>query len=329
VKRRLIVSLVLALGGCAPAARPATQTPSATRAAEQASAEVESRDAEALAQAQGRVRELEAQLGLARAEARSLRGDVEAMREAEATRSVRIAERCVSAEEEEPTEDRPTEDQEAWEPPASQAQAPRPVLRLYGTARPAASSDVAVLPGPDAPIMVEAPPAAAVRLPVDESVPAIPLQPVTVAPALESAAPASAQTAVVTSPRGVQPELSDPGVVAYRAALAHLTARQAPEALAGFEAFLRDHPRHPYADNAMYWRAEIHYMRRDHRRALRAFSALIERYPHGNKVPDALLRIGLCYERLGQRDRARRVFERLRAQYPDSMAARMASREDA
>ena len=34
------------------------------------------------------------QLGLARAEARSLRGDVEAMREAEATRSVRIAERC-------------------------------------------------------------------------------------------------------------------------------------------------------------------------------------------------------------------------------------------
>jgi len=325
VKRRLIVSLVLALGGCAPAVQPAPQS------ARDVAAEPDdapSRDAEALAEARERLRELEVQLGLARADARSLRGEVDALREEAATRSVRIAERCAPPEPE-------VETDEGWDEPEPVAEARRPVLRLYGTARPAGTSDgVDVLPGPEAPSLVGPPPSAAARLPVDDVVPAIPAQPVAVAeaPPLPTAQPSpqlSPQAALVTSPRGARPELNDPGVAAYRAALAHLTARQTNEALAGFEAFLREHPRHPYADNAMYWRAEIHYMRRDHRRALRAFSALIERYPRGNKVPDALLRIGLCYERLGQRDRARRVFERLRAQYPESMAARMASREDA
>ena len=122
---------------------------------------------------------------------------------------------------------------------------------------------------------------------------------------------------------------NDPATQQYRAALSALSERRLPDAISAFDRFVREHPAHPYADNAMYWRAEIDYTRRDYAGALARFSALIERFPHGNKVPDALLRIGLCYERMGQRERARRVFSRLRQQYPDTVAARMASREDA
>ncbi|HJL16567.1 MAG TPA: tol-pal system protein YbgF, partial [Sandaracinaceae bacterium LLY-WYZ-13_1] len=141
--------------------------------------------------------------------------------------------------------------------------------------------------------------------------------------------PARRQPAEGEHPGGARPSMDEPAVRQYRAALRHLSERRLGQALEGLEAFLREHPSHPYADNALYWRGEVQYARRDYRRALGAFSELIERYPRGNKVPDALLRIGLCYERMGQRARARRVFDRLRAQYPESVAAQMASREDA
>ncbi|MEZ4337394.1 MAG: tetratricopeptide repeat protein [Sandaracinaceae bacterium] len=120
---------------------------------------------------------------------------------------------------------------------------------------------------------------------------------------------------------------NDPATQRYRAALSALE-RRLPDAISAFDRFVREHPAHPYADNAMYWRAV----------RLRAATTLARWrllrphpgcFPHGNKVPDALLRIGLCYERMGQRERARRVFSRLRQQYPDTVAARMASREDA
>jgi len=180
------------------------------------------------------------------------------------------------------------------------------------------------MPGPDAPAWVGPPPAGAVRLPVlaagsnATGVPAIPAVPVEVRGSTAPVAPAS-------PPR---PE-ADAATEQYRVALRHLTERRISEASAGLDRFVAEHPGHPHADNAMYWRAEIDYTRRDYAAALRRFSGLIERFPRGSKVPDALLRIGLCYERMGQRSRARRVFSRLRQQFPNTVAARMASREDA
>jgi tol-pal system protein YbgF len=164
-----------------------------------------------------------------------------------------------------------------------------------------------------------APPPPGLRLPVamgpgfDPSlgVPPIPALPIEIAP-----------QPPVPAPR------EDTGGAVYRAALAHLAQRRFDEALAGLDAFLRDHPRHPYADNALYWRGEIHYARRDYRRAIAELSALVERYPRGNKVPEALLRIALSYEHMGDAARARQVLERLRREHPNSVAAQAAERED-
>ncbi len=314
MKHRLFVLVLLALGGCATAPTPVVSRIPASVAAASAASEAE------LVELRARNRELGAQLGLARAEAAELRDEVDALREDAARRVVRIT------------------PPPACEPAAEEARAepedagPRPVLRLYGTApqplpldgseRPAASTrGVSALPGPEAPAWLGPPPAAAARLPVfatggdpSDGVPAIPLHPIDViegAPGPASATPPDAAT------------------LEYRAALAAFSERRIPDAVDALERFVRMHPSHPYADNAMYWRAEIDYTRRDYAGALTRFSSLIERFPRGNKVPDALLRIGLCYERMGRRTQARRVFTRLRQQYPDTVAARMASREDA
>lgn len=225
---------------------------------------------------------------------------------------VRIGEgRCAL---EEPEGEAESEGEETEAPRAAE----RPVLRLYGEARPSASlAGVTALPGPQAPSIVPPPPQAAGfgRLPVMpyEAVPAIPEQPLTIGPA-PSATPAA-------------PE-DDPRVREYQAALAEVEARRWESALAALEQFARAHPDHPYADNAIYWQGEVLYARRDYRRALAVLEALVSRYPSGNKVPDALLRIGFCLQRLGDPDRARATFRQVREQFPDSVAARMASREE-
>ncbi len=305
MKTSTMLALVLALGGCAGAtassrARPAVPSVSP---AELASAR------ETVQRQRDRIRELEAALGLAQAQARQLADELRDREAAERARITRIG------------AERASEPQElAVEEETPRDSGPRPVLRLYGPA-------TAPLPGPEAPPIVAAPPLPSIRLPVVVSpdgdpaagVPAIPSAPVAIAPSPVPAPP---------PPTPVRPPADDPAVTEYRAALAHLSARRLDEALAGLDAFLRAHPRHAYADNALYWRGEIYYAQRDYRRALAELTALVERYPRGNKVPEALLRIGLCHERMGERARARAVFQRLRTQYPDSVAARMASRED-
>ncbi len=322
VKRRLLLIVLLALGGCAPA----STTPgggATTAAAVPSEADLAEARAQTLAALRATNRELSVQLGLAQAESGELRDELAALREDEARRVTLIA-------------NQPTACQEPEEPPAPaepRASGPRPVLRLYGTApassRPAGTArGVATLAGPDAPSWVGPPPAGTVRLPVVATspggpaagVPAIPVAPVQVRGGAE--APAAPRPAART-------RADDAVTEQYRTALRHLTERRISQATADLERFAEEHPTHPYADNAMYWRAEIDSTRRDYSAALSRFSLQIERFPRGNKVPDALLRIGLCYEQMGQRSRARRVFSRLRQQFPNTVAARMASREDA
>ncbi|MDQ3035062.1 MAG: tol-pal system protein YbgF, partial [Myxococcota bacterium] len=206
------------------------------------------------------------------------------------------------------------------EEPRDDDRGPRPVLRLYGAPRPAGVvAGVTALPGSQAPAIVPPPPQVAFGpLPpmITPDVPAIPEHPIVVG---------SAPIARTPMPRA--PE-DDAIVREYQSALAHVEARRWELALASLTRFVAAHPDHPYADNAMYWQGEVHYARREYRRAIDIFGALAERYPRGNKVPDALLRIGLSLEHLGDRDGARAYFRRVREQYPDSIAARMASREE-
>ena len=83
------------------------------------------------------------------------------------------------------------------------------------------------------------------------------------------------------------------------------------------------------ADNALYWRGEVLYAQRQYGRALRQFEGVLASAPDGDRVPDALYKIGLCHRRMGEPQRAREAFERLRTRFPDSKAARLASQEDA
>jgi len=109
---------------------------------------------------------------------------------------------------------------------------------------------------------------------------------------------------------------------AYDAALALVSAHKYDEALDSLAAFLMKWPDHPYADNAMYWRGECYFARGDYVHASEQFEGVLSRFPAGNKVPDAMLKLGICRQKLGDPNGAREVFVRLTQQFPRSEAAR-------
>jgi tol-pal system protein YbgF len=111
----------------------------------------------------------------------------------------------------------------------------------------------------------------------------------------------------------------------YQAALELVKAKAYPRALEAFEAFLRGNPHHPYADNALYWRGECFYALSDFQQAKREFALVVERYPDGNKAPDALLKLGMAQLKLGETKQARETFARLSQNYPKSEASRKVS----
>jgi TolA-binding protein len=63
----------------------------------------------------------------------------------------------------------------------------------------------------------------------------------------------------------------------------------------------------------------------DDARAITEFRATVSRYPRGNKVPDALLKIGFAYQALGETDKARAALEQVVALYPGSSPAAIAA----
>ena len=112
----------------------------------------------------------------------------------------------------------------------------------------------------------------------------------------------------------------------YRAAVDLLKTGHHVEAIAALRAFIQHHPNHDYADNAQYWLGEAFYVQKDYAHALVEFRATLEQYPRGNKVPDALLKMGYCYQALGQAQKARAVLEQVVTLYPKSEPAALAAK---
>lgn len=112
----------------------------------------------------------------------------------------------------------------------------------------------------------------------------------------------------------------------YRAAVELVKAGKQADAVSALRTFLKSHPRHEYADNAQYWLGEAFYADKDYQHALVEFRATIETYPRGNKVPDALLKVGYCYQALGQADKARAVLEQVVNLYPKTEPALLAAK---
>jgi len=145
--------------------------------------------------------------------------------------------------------------------------------------------------------------------------------------------PAPKEKKVLVMPRESRPDprpvpsraaSASEGLDVYRRSLEALRAGRHVEAAAGFRDFLKAHPNHDFADNAQYWLGECYYDQKDYPRAAAEFRRTVTDYPAGNKVPDAMLKLGFCYLALDQVAEARHVLEQVIAVYPKSPPAGLA-----
>jgi len=87
-----------------------------------------------------------------------------------------------------------------------------------------------------------------------------------------------------------------------------------------FETFAEEFPEDELADNALYWAGECKYTKKKFTEAIERFKRVVEDYPDGSKVPDAMLKIGFAYISLGDTESAETYLKKVVAQYPFSSA---------
>jgi tol-pal system protein YbgF len=110
----------------------------------------------------------------------------------------------------------------------------------------------------------------------------------------------------------------------YQVAFELLKEERYDMAAASFQQFLVAFPDSELVDNAQYWLAESYYASGDFEQALRDFQTVIDKYPRSSKVPDALLKMGLCSYSLQRWEAARETLTRVQQEYAETTAARLA-----
>jgi len=91
-------------------------------------------------------------------------------------------------------------------------------------------------------------------------------------------------------------------------------------------AFAAKYPDHRLMQNVFYWKGETFYVEKDYESAILSFQDVIDKYPQGEKAPDAMLKQGLSFQALNDKKNARVLYELLLGKYPKSMAAEKARR---
>lgn len=132
--------------------------------------------------------------------------------------------------------------------------------------------------------------------------------------------PAQPKPAATSPGMGVSSPITNP-LEFYKQALAHYESGDWEGCIEQFGRFARELPAHEYADNSLYWEGECYYAQSKYKSAIQVFEAVVQRYPSGNKAPDALLKMALSHQNLGEKKAANSIVQRLLNEYPFSDAA--------
>jgi len=94
-----------------------------------------------------------------------------------------------------------------------------------------------------------------------------------------------------------------------------------------FKAFVIQHPDNRLANNALYWLGECKYSQKEFSKAIGIFNELVNRYPRGEKVPDALLKTAYAYLKLHNTERAHDYLKLVVKRYPFTPAGEKAEQK--
>lgn len=120
----------------------------------------------------------------------------------------------------------------------------------------------------------------------------------------------------------VKTELSEDEI--YRMAKQAFDQGDSDGARKKFQELIEKFPKSERADNAQFWIGEIYYREKWYEKAILEYQKVIESYPMGNKVPASLLKQGLAFLNLGDKNNSRLILEELIKKHPKSNEAKIA-----
>ncbi len=103
----------------------------------------------------------------------------------------------------------------------------------------------------------------------------------------------------------------------YNEARSAFESRNYEQAILLFESLLASSTNNSLADNAQYWIGECQYALKQYDAAILSFEKVFT-FTNSNKKDDAQFKLGMCYLRKGDKQKAQEQFERLRTDYPNS-----------
>ncbi len=80
-------------------------------------------------------------------------------------------------------------------------------------------------------------------------------------------------------------------------------------------------------EEAIFLRGEAYFNLKEHKKAIIEYSKFPEKFPHSVRMPDALYKIGLCFDALGMKDDAKGFYQELIEKFPKSAEAKKARKK--
>ena len=111
---------------------------------------------------------------------------------------------------------------------------------------------------------------------------------------------------------------------AYNEAYAHVPEQRFDEAVASFQAFIREYPNSRLVGNAYYWLGEIYMAQNRTADAEKMFNAVVSNHPNSFKIADSKYKLGLIYARYGNNNKAKETMESVISEHPREPAAELA-----
>lgn len=106
----------------------------------------------------------------------------------------------------------------------------------------------------------------------------------------------------------------------YEAALTAFKGVKYKDALAAFQAFIKNYPQSTLQASAHYWAASSNYQLKNYPLAAELFGAVATKWPNDAKAPDALLAQANAQIEAGDAKAARKTLETLVEKYPTATA---------
>jgi len=151
------------------------------------------------------------------------------------------------------------------------------------------------------------------RSTVLDSVPPVPVPSAPSSSGKTQAPPSSGASGVKVDP-----------TAAYDQAVLDFTQGRFPLALTEFRAFVSQHGATDLGDNAQYGVGESFYAIGQYDSAAFAYRDVIEKWPQGDKVPAALYKLGIAYQKANKSAEARTTYNTLVEKYPSTGEAKLA-----